>query len=48
MTEVISFFFDTLREIWSVIYTNWILAIGFMIAVISFIIGLINSSKQEK
>lgn len=48
MTEVISFFFSTLTEVWSVIYDNWLLAIGFMIAVISYIVGLINSSKSEK
>ena len=48
MSEVIIFFFDTLRDIWQVIYSNWVLSISFMIAVLGMIIGLINNSKSEK
>ena len=48
MIEVIGFFFDTLRDIWSVIYANWLLAISFMIAIISFVISIVNNTKGEK
>lgn len=48
MSEVITFFFKILKEIWLVIYGNWVLSICFMIVIIGYIIGLINSSKSEK
>ena len=48
MIEVINFFFQTLRNIWGVIYSHWLLAISFMIAIINIVVTLVNHTKGEK
>ena len=46
MTDVITFFFQLLGSMWSVITQYWILSFAFMLAIISWIVDLINGTRD--
>lgn len=45
MTEVIEFFFDVQREIWTLTINNWIIAIFVLMSLINLVITIINNTK---
>lgn len=47
MTEVISFFFDIQKNVWSLVVNNWVIAIFVLINVLGLVITLINSTKSN-
>ncbi len=47
MTEVIDFFFSTLGSLWAVITASWLLSMAVLITVISWVIDLVKSTKQD-
>lgn len=47
MTEVITFFFETLNDIWDVITSHWLLSIGFLIFIFGFIIDLYKQGREK-
>lgn len=48
MTDVIDFFVWIQSNMWSLIVSNWILSISVLIAVIGFIVDLVNGSRQSR
>lgn len=48
MTEVIDFFFNIQTQLWSLIVSNWILAISVLILILNWVISLVNGSSQDK
>lgn len=48
MTEVIDFFFSIQSQLWSLIVSNWILAISVLILILNWVISLVNGSSQDK
>lgn len=47
MNDVINFFFDLLESLWSLIISHWILSMGFALMVISWVVDLVNSTRQS-
>ena len=45
MTEVISFFFDVQREVWSLVVNNWIIAIFVLISILNLVITIVNNTR---
>lgn len=45
MTEVINFFFDVQRQVWTLVVNNWIIAIFVLLNVISLVITIVNNTK---
>lgn len=45
MTEVINFFFDVQRQVWSLVVNNWIIAIFVLISLFNLIITIINNTR---
>lgn len=45
MSDVISFFFDIQRSLWTLIVSNWIIAIFTLINVIALVITIINNTR---
>lgn len=47
MNEVISFFFSTLNQLWSLITQYWILSAFVLITVLGWIAGIYQQSRQK-
>ena len=45
MTEVIGFFFDVQREVWSLVVNNWIIAIFVLISILNLVITIVNNTR---
>lgn len=48
MTEVIQFWQSINVQLWSLIVSNWILAISVLITIFGYIITLVNNSRGSK
>lgn len=47
MTEIIDYFFTCLVSLWGLITSSWVLAMPFLLAILSLIVGLINASRED-
>ena len=48
MTEVITFFFDVQRQVWSLVVSNWIIAIFVLISIINLVITIVNNTRGSQ
>lgn len=47
MTDVIDFFFDLMRQFWTLISAYWILSMSVLITVIGWVVDLVRGSRQD-
>lgn len=47
MEAITDFYFQVAQAVWSLVVSQWILAIGVLIAVLGWIITLINGSRTQ-
>lgn len=47
MIEITDFAFVILNQLWTLIISNWILSFGVLLALIGWVVSLINGSRQQ-
>lgn len=47
MTDVIDFFFQILGDLWTLISSYWLLSMGVLITVISWVVDLVRGTRQD-
>jgi len=48
MTEVINFFFDVQRQVWTLVVSNWVIAIFVLISIINLVITVVNNTRGSQ